>query len=216
MERFTKLSTRNDLNDAIKFEQAASALYPLGHPDRAASLDCLTRYRQLIEDRGIIPRLVRPPGPTDNPTVEQPIGNIIFDVLKAFPPRLLDTQKGTLCSQGAQILHFQNGSEYKQLVSSASALDTHLQTTFIRATLSIYFRYVTLSHRWGKFESLSRDVEKRDTYDLNGTDGLLKLQSFCLACCRYGYLWAWSGTCCIDKESSPELQEAIGSMFLWY
>ncbi|KAI6007976.1 hypothetical protein EDC04DRAFT_2582345, partial [Pisolithus marmoratus] len=30
------------------------------------------------------------------------------------------------------------------------------------------------------------------------------------------YLWAWSDTCCIDKDSSAELQEAIGSMFVWY
>ena len=137
-------------------------------------------------------------------------------MLKAFPPRLLGTQKGTLCSRDAQILHFQNGSEYKQLVLSPSTLDTDLQTTFIRAGLSTYFRYVTLSHRRGKFELLLRDVEKRDIYDLTGTDGLLKLQSFCLACCRYGYLWAWSDTCCIDMESSAELQEAIGSMFSWY
>ncbi|KIO07323.1 hypothetical protein M404DRAFT_88933, partial [Pisolithus tinctorius Marx 270] len=30
------------------------------------------------------------------------------------------------------------------------------------------------------------------------------------------YLWAKSDTCCIDKDSSTELQEAIGSMFTWY
>ncbi|KAI6138702.1 hypothetical protein BKA82DRAFT_4317819 [Pisolithus tinctorius] len=29
------------------------------------------------------------------------------------------------------------------------------------------------------------------------------------------YLWAWNDTCCIDKDSSTELQEAIGSMFTW-
>ncbi|KIK11586.1 hypothetical protein PISMIDRAFT_58083, partial [Pisolithus microcarpus 441] len=27
---------------------------------------------------------------------------------------------------------------------------------------------------------------------------------------------AWSDTCCIDKDSSAERQEAIGSMFSWY
>ncbi|KAI5989859.1 hypothetical protein EDC04DRAFT_2588175, partial [Pisolithus marmoratus] len=46
--------------------------------------------------------------------------------------------------------------------------------------------------------------------------GLGKLQAFCAAACEHGYLWAWSDTCCIDKDSSAELQEAIGSMFGWY
>ncbi|KIK23694.1 hypothetical protein PISMIDRAFT_81670, partial [Pisolithus microcarpus 441] len=39
---------------------------------------------------------------------------------------------------------------------------------------------------------------------------------FCLRAGEKGYLWAWSDTCCIDKDSSAELQEAIGSMFGWY
>lgn len=31
-----------------------------------------------------------------------------------------------------------------------------------------------------------------------------------------GLQYAWIDTCCIDKSSSAELQEAINSMFLWY
>jgi hypothetical protein len=31
-----------------------------------------------------------------------------------------------------------------------------------------------------------------------------------------GYEYAWVDTCCIDKSSSAELQEAINSMFKWY
>ncbi|KIO05271.1 hypothetical protein M404DRAFT_141452, partial [Pisolithus tinctorius Marx 270] len=46
--------------------------------------------------------------------------------------------------------------------------------------------------------------------------GAKKLQKFCLTAFKQGYLWAWSDTCCIDKDSSAELQEAIGSMFGWY
>ncbi|KAL4065235.1 hypothetical protein J3A83DRAFT_4040545, partial [Scleroderma citrinum] len=77
-------------------------------------------------------------------------------------------------------------------------------------------RYAALSHRWGRSEPLLGDIEGRVIYDLIHTDGLSKLQSFCLTCYKRGYLWAWSDTCCIDKDSSAELQEAIGSMFLWY
>jgi len=95
-------------------------------------------------------------------------------------------------------------------------MDAVAQATHIREVVFTYFRYVTLSHRWGKFEPLLRDIDGRICYDLDPTDGISKLQSFCLACGQHGYLWAWSDTCCIDKESSAELQEAIGSMFSWY
>ena len=213
-QRFVKLSTRLDLDDAIKFEQAASTLYPLGHPDRAESLDSLTTYRQLrVKWRGAAPRSDCPS--SGSPT-EKLIANIVSEVLKTFPPRLLDTYSGMLCDRVSQALHFKNSEEYKQLVSSVSALDPPLQVSHIRTIVPAYFRYVTLSHRWGNFEPLLRDIEGRVIYDLDPSDGLSKLQSFCLASCEHRYLWAWSDTCCIDKESSAELQEAIGSMFSWY
>ena len=215
--RFTKLAKLTDLDDAIKYEQAALMLRPLGHPDRAESLSSLANYRQLgINERSAIPQPDCPPVPTDGPPIEQLIGSVIFEILKAFPPRLLDTHNGTLCDRDSQILHFESSQEYKQLVLSASILDTLPRTTHIHAVVSTYFRYVTLSHRWGKFEPLLRDIDGKVIYDLYRTDGLSKLQSFCLACCRHGYMWAWSDTCCIDKDSSAELQETIGSMFSWY
>ena len=217
-ERFTKTSRRADLDDAISFEQTALALHPLDHPDRAESLNNLIHYRQLrVEWKGATPRPGCPPPPIGNPAIMRLIATTAFEVLKDFPPRLLHTQNGTLCDRDAQIMHFENSQEYRQLVSSASALDTLSQTAHIRGIVLTYFRYVTLSHRWGKFEPLLRDIEKQVIYNSDtSTDGLLKLESFCLACCRHGYLWAWSDTCCIDKESSAELQEAIGSMFSWY
>ncbi|KIO09227.1 hypothetical protein M404DRAFT_309019 [Pisolithus tinctorius Marx 270] len=51
---------------------------------------------------------------------------------------------------------------------------------------------------------------------MSAREGFEKLQSFCVVACERGFLWAWSDTCCIDKDSSAELQEAIGSMFAWY
>jgi len=144
------------------------------------------------------------------------IGDIVLDVLKRFPPRLLHTRTGMLCDRDSQIAQFEKSGEYNQLLSSASAMDALAQVTHIREVVSTYFRYVTLSHSWGKSEPLLRDIHGQDIYDLDLTDGLSKLQSFCLACCQHGYSWAWSYTCCIDNENSAELQEAIGSMFSWY
>ena len=208
----TKSSPQTDLDDAIKYEKAALALYPVGDPDHVKSLSSLASYHQLrIKWRSAPPRPDHP-GATANPT----INNIVSDVLKDFPPRLLDASSGTLCNRDAQISHFKNSQEYKQLVSSTSALDTLSQTARMREIVSTYFQYVTLSHRWGTSEPLLRDIKDQVIYNLDPNDGLSKLQSFCLETLRHGHFWAWSDTCCIDKESSAELQEAIGSMFLWY
>ncbi|KAI6013418.1 hypothetical protein BKA83DRAFT_4063266, partial [Pisolithus microcarpus] len=48
------------------------------------------------------------------------------------------------------------------------------------------------------------------------TDGVEKLQMFCTLALQHNFQWAWSDMCCINKDSSAELQEAIGSMFSWY
>ena len=216
-QRFVKLSTWTDLDNAIKFEEAALMLRPRGHPDRAASFGSLANYRQMkITCRGASPRPDRLRGPTSNPTIEKNVGNIVFQALKAFPPRLIETHTGTLCDRDSQFSHFKSSQEYQQLLSSASALNILPQTTHIHAVISAYFQYTTLSHRWGAFEPLLHYIQGKAIYDLDPTDGLSKLQSFCLTSLRHEYLWAWSDTCCIDKESSAELQEAIGSMFSWY
>ena len=213
-QRFTKLPTRQDLDDAIEFEHAASTLYLPGHSDCSESLKRLTTYRQQkVRWRGGAPRTDCPS--TDSST-KKLIGNIVSEVLKTFPPRLLDTYNGVLRDRVSQGLYFKSSEEYKQLVSSVSTLDLPLQRAHIHTAVSAYFRYVALSHRWGNSEPLLRDIEGRVIYDLDSSDGLSKLQSFCLASCERGYSWAWSDTCCIDKESSAELQEAIGSMFSWY
>ncbi|KAI9566647.1 hypothetical protein HD554DRAFT_1983128, partial [Boletus coccyginus] len=46
--------------------------------------------------------------------------------------------------------------------------------------------------------------------------GFQKLLKFCEEARRYDCAYAWSDTCCINKESSSELQEAIRSMYRWY
>ncbi|KAI6108199.1 hypothetical protein F5141DRAFT_1005244, partial [Pisolithus sp. B1] len=86
----------------------------------------------------------------------------------------------------------------------------------IRTEVSRHFQYVTLSHRWGTGEPSLHDIEGQKIYSLPAIGGLGKLQGFCAVACGWDYLWAWSDTCCIDKHSSAEVQETIGSMFAWY
>lgn len=48
-------------------------------------------------------------------------------------------------------------------------------------------------------------------------EGYQKLLLFCQkAKTEFGCAYAWSDTCCINKESSAELEEAIRSMYGWY
>ena len=73
--------------------------------------------------------------------------------------------------------------------------------------------YAILSHTWGEEEISLQDMRlgeasKRKAYK--------KLLGCCCQAQSDGYFWVWIDTCCIDKSSSAELQEAINSMFTWY
>ncbi|RYN17211.1 hypothetical protein AA0115_g11939 [Alternaria tenuissima] len=75
--------------------------------------------------------------------------------------------------------------------------------------------YAILSHTWGSEED---EVTFKDV--VNGTykkrKGYRKLQFCAKQAAEDGLDFFWIDTCCIDKDSSAELQEAIGSMFRWY
>ncbi|CAN9409476.1 unnamed protein product [Alternaria alternata] len=75
--------------------------------------------------------------------------------------------------------------------------------------------YAILSHTWGSEED---EVTFQDL--LNGTytkrKGHRKLQFCARRAAEDGLDFFWIDTCCIDKSSSAELQEAIGCMFRWY
>ncbi|KAJ4345784.1 uncharacterized protein N0V89_011919 [Didymosphaeria variabile] len=80
--------------------------------------------------------------------------------------------------------------------------------------------YAILSHTWGEDE-----VSYRDLCDLHtgrapdrakDRQGYAKIL-FCAQQAKRDRLdYFWVDTCCIDKSSSAELQEAINSMFRWY
>lgn len=71
--------------------------------------------------------------------------------------------------------------------------------------------YAILSHRWRADEVSYQDFLARRKR--NGA-GFKKIINACKAApCES---WIWIDTCCIDKESSAELSEAINSMWAWY
>jgi hypothetical protein len=79
-------------------------------------------------------------------------------------------------------------------------------------------RYAILSHRWGFGEPIFQQMLKSEEQSIEEPPaGIRKLLEFCrVAATDYGCSYAWSDTCCIDKQSSSELEEAIRSMYRWY
>ena len=201
-------------------KQGEESMTPIRHKKTMETANDRERSLDLYIDTETADEVINhPPKQNVTSTGHCTIEELTAKVLTAFPPRLLDTHRGMLCDRLSQTSQFKNSKEYNELVSFTSdlALDASSQEAHIRKVVSTYFGYVTLSHRWGNHEPPLRRINGRGIYDLNSSShGLSKLQSFCLASRERGYSWAWSDTCCIDKESSAELQEAIGSMFSWY
>jgi ankyrin repeat protein len=76
-------------------------------------------------------------------------------------------------------------------------------------------RYAILSHTWGPDGD---EVTFQDLINGTGEDkrGYRKIRFCADRAARDGLQFSWIDTCCIDKSSSAELQEAINSMFRWY
>ena len=73
--------------------------------------------------------------------------------------------------------------------------------------------YAILSHTWGPDEVTFKDFTGGNSKDKAGYSKI----RFCGQQAASDSLqYFWVDTCCIDKSSSTELQEAINSMFLWY
>ncbi|KAL4063060.1 hypothetical protein V8B97DRAFT_2087713 [Scleroderma yunnanense] len=206
-DHFDELADPADIVEAISLGSSALELCPQGHPDWAMLRTCLASYHEKM-DKESTPRPVQDDG-------RQSIMATVYNILEFYPPRLLNTHTGTPCDRDALISAFENSQECKQLLSSSKARLFNLDDD-IRTTVSKYFEYVTLSHRWGKDEPLLRQIQGKDIFKIDRPLGLQKLQSFCATARNHGYLWAWCDTCCIDKDSTVELATAIASMFSWY
>ena len=77
--------------------------------------------------------------------------------------------------------------------------------------------YAILSHRWGPIhEEVSYTDFKKQKDIAIQKRGYKKIEQCCKLAFRDGLTHLWIDTCCINKESSAELSEAINSMFEWY
>ncbi|KAF5346939.1 hypothetical protein D9758_010162 [Tetrapyrgos nigripes] len=76
--------------------------------------------------------------------------------------------------------------------------------------------YAILSHTWGKEEITFQDIQSSSRDALRRKAGFSKLQSCCNLARAHGFEYVWIDTCCINKDSSAELSEAINSMYRYY
>ncbi|KAI6044460.1 HET-domain-containing protein [Pisolithus marmoratus] len=86
-----------------------------------------------------------------------------------------------------------------------------------------YARYAILSHCWGvaneevQFKEMSELLTTSDSTrnKLRSRAGYMKILGTCERAQKEGFELVWIDTCCINKESSSELSEAINSMYKW-
>src|ERR1700744_1334850 len=80
--------------------------------------------------------------------------------------------------------------------------------------------YAILSHRWGSEELTFQDVSKCPLSNTNNVGrkkkGFSKVEGACKLAHGGGHHWIWIDSCCIDKDSSAELQETINLMWSYY
>ena len=95
-------------------------------------------------------------------------------------------------------------------------MTTKVDKVRIRSEVVGFYRYVMLSHKWEDGEPLFRKVEHLTVYELEVSPTNMKLQSFCTLVRSLRFRWAWSDTCCIEKDNNVVLQESLVAMFGWY
>ncbi|KAI6118404.1 hypothetical protein F5141DRAFT_1061988 [Pisolithus sp. B1] len=119
------------------------------------------------------------------------IDSIVSGVLKNCPLIVIDVTTGYLCNGSERIRIFKADPLFKELVSS---MTTNLDNERIR-----------------------QDVSRvKSVWKLPDTPLSEKLRNFCKEAYTLGHKWAWSDTCCIDKDKSSILDQSLASMYKWY
>ena len=110
---------------------------------------------------------------------------------------------------------FKSETLFQNLVSQAAT--TRIHRANIRRSVAKYFAWVMFSHTWEGEEPTFKDVNLVDSiWKLDKSPLNEKLRQFCHRAREDGYRWAWSDTCCIDKDTSTILSQSLTSMYRWY
>ena len=133
--------------------------------------------------------------------------------VSSMPRVLIDTTTGQPCDRTQLAEAFETLPIFSKLISSMTA---GVNEGRIWSEVKRFYQYVMLSHKWEDGEPLFRKVKLVTVYKLEVSLTNIKLQSFCSLVHSLGFRWAWSDTCCIDKDNNVVLQESLVAMFSWY
>ena len=149
----------------------------------------------------------------DPSDTEKAILEVFANTSHNTPFRLLDTTSGRLCDAEKRRAIFTDDPVFQELVSS---MINEVHKERIDTATRQYLQYVMLSHRWGTEELELADVLDKSIFNLDASTSATKLQQFCHLARDAEFRWAWSDTCCIDKDKDVEFERSINSMFHWY
>ncbi|KAF9229522.1 hypothetical protein BS17DRAFT_763094 [Gyrodon lividus] len=140
------------------------------------------------------------------------------NLVSSMPLRLIDIYLGGLVTRHQITESLINREDYKNAVNRMYQDHNDSTVAELYSLMVDYLGYVMFSHRWEGAEPLHEDVVKsRSIYAMDPQNkNVAKLQKFCCTAAKCGFRWAWSDTCCINKQSSAEESESINSMFRWY
>ncbi|KAF8552474.1 TPR-like protein [Imleria badia] len=141
------------------------------------------------------------------------IRKVVQRTIRHMPHVLINTTTGRLQNKAEQTATFMSLPIVSELVSS---MTTRIDRSRIKREVRQYFRYVMLSHKWEDNEPLFQQVVHIAVCDLDQSPTHEKLQMFCKIVRDTGFIWAWSDTCCINKDDNFVLQESLVAMFKWY
>ncbi|KAF8550593.1 TPR-like protein [Imleria badia] len=143
------------------------------------------------------------------------IDTAIHEIFTLCPLVLIDVTTGRLCNAQERTQMFKSEKPFKQLVSKT--LTTKMDHAHIRQSVAKYFKWIMFSHTWEGREPTFKDVNLVDSvWKLDRLPLNEKLRQFCTTAREDGYRWAWSDTCCIDKDTSAILSQSLISMYRWY
>lgn len=165
-----------------------------------------------VRDISILVTALRGQFVTPNDT-KMVIRNAVKEIIQDSPLVLIDTETGRLCDKAQQGSSFEDLTMFKELVSFATMPQDHLRVVH---AVEEYYRYAMLSHTWEGKEPEFPDIRNKSIYDLRTPPLIEKLQQFCRIASEAGIRWAWSDTCCIERDQPRVLQHSLISMFKWY
>ncbi|KAF8125299.1 hypothetical protein EV363DRAFT_1351316 [Boletus edulis] len=209
----------NDANKAIEldpsspwgYERKHAALHKAGDYENAVNaFEAMLSKMSQSTDLGIRKLHRYYINPTNTRMV---IRRAVQQAIRDSPRVLINTTSGRLLDKSEQASSFESLSVFKQLISSMTTIIDH---TRIEHDVTQYYRYAMFSHEREDNEPLCENVIRVIVYNLEDSPTNNELKMFCKIVQDAGLDWAWSDTCCINREDDFALQEALPAMFRWY